>query len=241
MRIISWAYKKRFLLENKLFTDHLTRILLREYKAQVVGEPGERAVEYAFMFKYLSKICPSKVLDVGPGQSAFPSLLAYCGFHVTAVDKKTGYWKEPLQNRHFLVIEDDITNPQVKERYDMITCVSTLEHIPDHLLAVKGMFSLLNPGGHLALTAPYNEGRYVTNVYALPEAGYGQNYPFVCQVFSRKEIDAWLRENHATVVDQEYWDVFTGVLWTFGKYHTPKESSRHEPHHLTCILFQKNQ
>lgn len=241
MHVKSWAYER---LVNAFLTRTLerknTERLEREYRSQVIKDPNERAVEYAFVFKHISRINPSRVLDVGPGQSPLPSLLAYCGFHVTAIHKKNGgYWKRPLQNHHFFVVEDDISDTKLTDKFDMITCVSTLEHIPDHALAIKGMFSLLKPGGHLALTVPYNERRYVPNVYALPEARYGQDYPFICQVFSRKEIDAWLRENHATLLDQEFWDTFTGELWTFGTYHPTKESSKQQPHHLTCVLLRK--
>ena len=66
----------------------------------------------------------------------------------------------------------------------------------------------------MILTFPYNEEQYVDNVYKLPGAGYGQNEPFICQVYSRKEIDQWMQENKGRMVDQEYYEVFTGDHWT---------------------------
>ena len=42
----------------------------------------------------------------------------------------------------------------VPETFDLITCISVLEHIPSDREAVKMMWSLLRPGGRLILTLP---------------------------------------------------------------------------------------
>ena len=102
------------------------------------------------------------------------------------------------------------------------------------------MIKLLKPGGHLVLTFPYNEKQYIDNVYKLPDAGYGQNYSFICQVYSRRELDQWLEGNKARIVEQEYYEIFTGDLWTFGKrIFPPRKVEKGEKCHLTCILIQK--
>jgi SAM-dependent methyltransferase len=38
--------------------------------------------------------------------------------------------------------------------FDVITCISVVEHIPDDHRAVQKMWNLLTPGGHLILTVP---------------------------------------------------------------------------------------
>jgi SAM-dependent methyltransferase len=38
--------------------------------------------------------------------------------------------------------------------FDLVTCISVLEHIPDDLAAVRAMWRLLKPGGRLVLTVP---------------------------------------------------------------------------------------
>lgn len=107
-------------------------------------------------------------------------------------------------------------------------------------VAVRSMFSLLNDGGHIALTFPYNEHRYIPDVYRLDGAGYGKDFMYIGQVFSREQILQWVEMNGATIVDQEYWQVFTGPLWTFGqRIEKPVSVGPEEVHHLSCILMQK--
>jgi len=118
---------------------------------------NERPLEYAFVFKWLWRIKPKTILDVGTGKSSLPHLMAYCGFNVTATDYPTPYWSLPYCNRHYLVLKDDITNTKIKNKFDCITCISTLEHIFEYGTAVSNMFDLLNDGGHLIITFPYGD------------------------------------------------------------------------------------
>jgi len=218
----------------------LLLIECQSFPALCRREANERAVEYAFVFRHLSQIYPANVLDVGAGQSALPALIAYCGFKTAATDEKKGYWKNLFVNHHYYVVSDDITKTRIKRTYDMITCISTLEHIANHNAAIGEMFKLLQSNGYLCLTFPYNENEYVQNVYDLPEAGRGKGASYICQVFSRKTIDGWIEENGGKVVDQEYWRCFTGPLWTLGdQIFPPQRVTEKELHQLSCVLIQK--
>ena len=210
------------------------------YESQQFRALNERPIEYAFVFKAIRELSPRSVLDVGTGDTALPSLIRSCGPIVTATDNVVDYWPKGMFNRHYHVIDDDITSSRLSERFDLVVCVSVLEHIRKHDAAVRCMFSLLNEGGHLALTFPYNEREYVPDVYRLEGAGYGRDFPFIGQVFSREEIVQWLEANRARIVQQEYWQVFTGALWTFGKrVVTPLRVGSDEKHQLSCVLMQK--
>ena len=240
MIMIRMIMKTLHRLYNVLGRWYLTPILLLEWKRPHFRQINERPIEYEFALKWLSKICPAEVLDVGSGTSAWPHIMANCGFRVTAVDKIKGYWKGIFFNRHYYIINDDITKPKLTRQFDLITCISVLEHIPNHKAAVRGMLGLLKPGGYLVLTFPYNEEQYVDNVYKLEGAGYGQDVQYVCQVFSRKEIDAWLKENPGKIIEQEYYEVFSGALWTFGeRIYPPRKVKKEERCHLTCVLIRK--
>lgn len=212
----------------------------REYESQEFRLINERIIEYRFVFHALSRICPTTVLDVGTGTTALPHLMRNCGCTVTAIDNIKDYWPENMFNRHYFVIDDDITNTNITKRFDLITCVSVLEHVENYKSAIRSMFNLLNPGGHLALTFPYNEAKYIENVYKLPEAGYGQDAPYICQVYSRNELDSWSKEYNGRISEQEYWQVFTGDFWTFGEQlYPPRRVKKDEKHQLTCILIEK--
>ncbi|MDZ4179523.1 MAG: class I SAM-dependent methyltransferase [Coriobacteriia bacterium] len=202
----------------------------------------ERPLEYAFAMSALAEVCPQRVLDVGSGRSPWPALLATCGFGVTAIDAPQEYWKgQRLRNPHFHVLEADITSPDTSRAFDFITCISVMEHIPDHDAAFAGVVSLLTDGGHAVLSFPYHETEYIPNVYDLPDAGYGKDYDFVCQAFSRTELDRWLESNPVTLIRQDYFQVFTGQYWTVGERLTPfRRVGRDEPHQLTAILIRRD-
>jgi SAM-dependent methyltransferase len=210
-----------------------------EYKSQSFNRLNERAIEYRFVFSSIQYATPRSILDVGTGTSALPSLMRTCGPVVTAIDNIRDYWPDGMINRHFYVRDEDATRG-ISGVYDMVTCISVLEHIPNHSMAVRNMLNALNPGGYLVLTFPYNENRYVGNVYRLPEAGYGQDVPYICQVYSRSELNQWF-SGRAEIISQEYWQVFTGPLWTFGETLRPAvQTAANGLHQLTCLLVKKS-
>jgi 2-polyprenyl-3-methyl-5-hydroxy-6-metoxy-1,4-benzoquinol methylase len=221
---------------------YLAPWLRREWRRHPAPRISERPVEYAFALGWLARLCPGQVLDVGCGLSSWPHLMASCGFCVTALDEPGDYWHGHLFfNRHYHVVRDDITHSRLGQLFDFITCLSVLEHIPDHPAAVQGMFRLLKPKGHLVLTVPYNETQPLPNAYGLP-GGITPAYPDdLCQVFSRAQLAGWVKENAGEIREQEYYRVFSGPQWGMGERVLPSRLvSREEPHHLTCVLIQKS-
>lgn len=135
----------------QLFTLLGREVCRREYLNQGSVELNERAIEYSFALRCVWRTSARRLLDVGSGYSPWPALLRNCGYIVTAIDSMKGYWRGSIFNRHFHIIKDDIddiTKPKLSGTFDLITCISTLEHIPNHKDAVRGMFSLLKPEGY---------------------------------------------------------------------------------------------
>lgn len=233
-----WRVISKF--RTRIYREELGKLCRREYERQVFSRFNERPVEFGFVFQKLSEIYPRTILDVGTGATALPHLMRNCGFEVTAIDNVCDYWTDKMINRHYHVIDDDITATRLTQKFDFVTCVSVLEHIKDHNNAVKSMFSLLNPGGYLILTFPYNEGKYCENVYKLPNASYGQNAAYVGQAYSRANIDYWLEQNNGRIVEQEYRRYWDGEYWTEGEQVIPpKEVSSDDKHQHSCLLIQK--
>ena len=219
---------------------YIKELVRREYAKQSFVRVNERPIEYRFVFEQLNQLQPRTILDVGTGTTALPQLMRDCGFLVTATDKVHEYWGGPIHNRHYFVIDDDIRQSRLTDQFDVVTCISTLEHIPEHEQSVAELFKLLNPGGHLILTCPYNDRRYVANVYDEPEALYGRGSRFICQSFSHAELERWLAIGGATVAKQEFWRVFSGDFWAQGELvRPPVRVSRAENHQHTCLLLQK--
>ena len=212
-------------------------VVQSEYEDQSFRRINERPIEYRFVFEAITQLGPKTVLDVGTGLSALPSLIRTSGPVVTAIDNIRDYWPEGMDNRHFHVKDEDATRA-ISGSYDLITCISVLEHIQAHDDAIRVMLGALNPGGHLVLTFPFNEKQYIPNVYALPGAGYGKDLPYIAQVYSRKELDQWFAG--ASIVRQEYWRVFSGEFWTFGEtLRPPVQTDREDLHQLTCLVVRK--
>jgi len=213
-------------------------ILAYEWSRRGTRRINERPIEYAFALTCLSEVSPSSVLDVGAGTTAWPQVLANCGYEVTAIDEGNSYWGYRPSNRHHYVLHDDITNPRIEGEFDAVTCLSVIEHIHDHRAAIRGLRGLLSSGGHAILSFPYDERRFIENVYALPGVSYGADAPYLCRVYSRCDIQEWLAEGFE-ISRQEYYRVFTGDLWAFGeRLRPPAKTGVNEQHHLTCILLR---
>lgn len=202
---------------------------------------NERLVEYSFALRKASEFYPKKVLDVGTGTTALPSILKASGCDVLAIDNIVDYWPSGMVNKHFYVVNDDITNTNLKDTFDFITCISVLEHIDSFDSAIKNMAKLLRKDGILILTCPYNERRYCENVYELDGSNAkGQKIPYKTRSFSRKNIDSWMSQNGLQLIDQEFWQFFSGEYWTVGdRIIPPVKSSSDKTHQITCLAFKK--
>ncbi|NLH44832.1 MAG: class I SAM-dependent methyltransferase [Acholeplasmataceae bacterium] len=212
-----------------------------EFNRQSLTHFNERAIEYAFVFRCLQSLYPQKILDVGAGTTALPHLMSTCGCHVTATDNKKDYWPSGTYNRHFHVKNDDIADSKLTEKFDLITCISVLEHIQNHDDAMHNIFNLLNPQGHLILTFPYSENKYINNVYKLAGSNaLGKKISYITQSFSKNELTNWLQNNHGKIIEQEYWQCWSGDYWTLGDQKIPPlKVSFEQKHQLTLLLIQK--
>lgn len=215
-------------------------ICKQEYESQVFTRFNERPIEFEFVFRKLGEIYPRTILDVGTGTTALPHLMRNCGCLVTAIDNVRDYWPSGMLNRHYHVIDDDIVKTRLSGKFDLITCISVLEHIENSDHALENIFSLLNPKGHVVVTFPYSERNYVKNVYELPGASYGKGEPYITQSYSRKNITRWLQGNNGVILEQEYWQFWEGEYWTLGEQiNPPRKVTVGDKHQLTCVHIQK--
>lgn len=226
----------------------LTPLLRQEWEHGAAVPHTERALAYAFALRWISDAAPRNLLDVGTGQSAWPHIVASTGVHVTAVDNYSelygrgpSWWRRTrFFNRHYYVIDDDISDSAVTERFDFATCLSVLELVDDHERVVRGMFDRLLPGARLAVSVPYNDAEFVDNAYALPDAGFGWDLRYRCRQYSNRELTGWLQANGATLVEMNVFRCFTGPYWTVGdRLPAPVPAAVDEPHHLACMLLEK--
>ncbi len=107
---------------------------------------------------YIDRIAPLRgktVLDVGCGGGILTEAMARCGAHVTGIDLAD----KPLKVAQLHLLESglqvDYRRVAVEElareapgRFDVITCMEMLEHVPDPAAVVAACATLLKPGGH---------------------------------------------------------------------------------------------
>lgn len=229
-------------LIHRLGRAYVQRIVESDAAAQEFDGHNERPAEYSFVFRQINTHAPESVLDVGTGQTALPALIRHCGCVVTAIDNVRDYWPTGMINRHWHVINEDITKTSRTATYDMITCISVLEHIKGDQSAMLAMLRLLRPGGHLVLTCPYTDGEYVEDTYRAPGADpRALKQPFICRSYSRTQLNGWLNGSlRAELIEAEYWRAFTGRHWMMGeRVAPPKPSSLTDEHSLGCFLIRR--
>lgn len=135
-----------------------------EDKVDVVPA-DDRHYEYAYVVEKFQEydIHHKDILDVGSSGSALPTILAALGNHVVCIDVRE--WPVTWPNLEF--VKSDLLESNIPlESFDVITCVSTIEHFglgrygdkEDVDGDIKGMDMLRNylkPKGRIILTAPF--------------------------------------------------------------------------------------
>lgn len=203
---------------------------------------NERPIEYIFTLNHLLGSRCLDVLDVGTGRNAFTATLEHCRFNVTSSDLKGQYWSF-YSNRHVYVHKNDITNSGFdSSSYDAVTCISTLEHIPDFNAAVSEMARLLKPSGILILTFPYSTD-FCENVYSLPGSDLvSKSFSYIAASFSDDEINHWTSSFGLVEINRSYYRGWTGNYWRSGKrINFPSEVSADnaEIANGLCVAFKK--
>lgn len=203
-----------------------------------MSEINERCVEYSFVFNCIIKYSPKRVLDVGTGQTALPSLISACNIECDAIDNDP---KQIAKNKALKPKNIDVMDVDDHIKYDMITCISVLEHIEDYSSVVNKMRKLLWPGGHMVLTFPFHIDDYIDNVYLHPDAGYGRTSGNLCRVYNMERLKIW--ESYGLRLSMlKLWKVFSGKYWTMGKrLDVPYVSEGFRDHQLACIAMERVQ
>ncbi len=112
-----------------------------------------------FRLEYIAErveVSASRCLDVGCGGGILSEALAHGGAEVTGIDlaeKPLAIARAHAQSTgaevdYRLIAAEDLL-PDEAERYDIVTCLELLEHVPEPGILVKNCADLTRPGGHL--------------------------------------------------------------------------------------------
>ena len=111
---------------NKMTLDHYARYLFA-----CVAAEGKRVLDVACGFGYGSRLLAASGAREVVGVDVAPDALAYAHDH----------YAHPLVS----YILKDITalSPDIEGHFDLITCFETLEHVPNPMLALDALTSML--------------------------------------------------------------------------------------------------
>jgi 2-polyprenyl-6-hydroxyphenyl methylase/3-demethylubiquinone-9 3-methyltransferase len=113
----------------------------------------------AFILENVTSLCDKNVLDVGCGAGVLTESLAQNGGKATGIDLA----EDSINVAKLHTLESNLTidyqvvsvenfadkNP---EKFDIITCMEMLEHVPDPSSIITSCVKLLKPGGYLFLS-----------------------------------------------------------------------------------------
>ncbi len=154
---------------------------------RIKGFGYERAIELPLLAEQLKPPFdkPLRYLDIGTGQSIFPSWVAKnSNWDVTCLDKFSWVEKQHeyarklgLSSDRFHVVLRDFLEAELEPAsFDVITNISVIEHFEGDLdsVAMAKSAKLLKPGGLYLLTTPLNEGH--ARDWYLNQDVYGEKF-----------------------------------------------------------------
>ncbi len=146
------------------------------------------------------------VLEVGCGVGNATPYIAGCPNvqKCTAVDIDTHALAiaAKQQNERMEFICSDF-HALAKNSFDSLVCANTIEHIEDDNEAVRAMYSLLRPGGKIALLMPAHQFLYSRYDH---EAGHYRRY-------TKASMQAVLKQAEFTIDDVFYFNMSAAVGW----------------------------
>ncbi|WP_457945497.1 methyltransferase domain-containing protein [Caproiciproducens sp. LBM24188] len=119
------------------------------------------AIDLANRIPAVPKECPLKIIDIGCGPGNSTQVLAdrFPGSSVLGVDRSENMI-ESARNQHpgitFQTADIPHDLPTLDQDYDVVFSNACIQWIPNHAELLRGLMSLLKPGGFLAVQTPMN-------------------------------------------------------------------------------------
>lgn len=148
-----------------------------------------------FIFQLLSKIKFTSVLDAGCGTGILLSQIYQRYPHIQPTGSEyspdgLGFAKKRLPKAEFQVL--DLSKEKLDRKFDLITCIDVLEHIPDDRAALRNLLAMTS--GYLILSVPLGP-LFKAEVERM---GHVHGY-------SRQELETKIREAGFEIVKTIQW------------------------------------
>lgn len=119
-----------------------------------------------WMYETIKPHCSGEILEIGSGIGNISQFFIHDGAKISLSDIENSYFprlKESfgnypnLQAMYRLDFSDkklEENHPELLEKFDTIFALNVVEHIPDHLQAMKNAMKMLKPGGKVVILVP---------------------------------------------------------------------------------------
>jgi 2-polyprenyl-3-methyl-5-hydroxy-6-metoxy-1,4-benzoquinol methylase len=118
---------------------------------------------------------PPRLLDIGCGSGTMLEEARALGYECEGIEL-CDHLAEVARQKGFLVHTRDAAELDVQERYDIVTAMDIIEHLPSPLDLLRAVHRSLKPGGEVVVYTPNHRGAVV--VLAKLLAALGSDYAF---------------------------------------------------------------
>lgn len=121
----------------------------------------------ACLFGLIRPFLKGKVAEVGAGTGTFTRFLISASLKVTAMDINDGYLERiketcPEVRVCKINLQTKTLPKELRTKFDSAVALNVIEHVRDHVQALKNIYSMLKPGGKLIILVPAHKWAYGT-------------------------------------------------------------------------------
>ena len=143
------------------------------------------------IYENVAKTVHGAVADIGSGTGLGTHLLARnakCVVGYEVDDAARSFADRTFSNENVMFLPGDITKMPVREKFDYITMIDVIEHIPDDYLALEQVKKMLFTDGTFILSTPNRLSRYRKSEYHAREYAPEELRTLLRSVFDNVEM-----------------------------------------------------
>jgi len=152
-----------------------------------------------------------KILDIGCGGGILAESMAKCGAQVTGIDLSEDvlrvaqlHQKNNTNQVNYLLTSAEELARDPAEKFDIVTCLELLEHVPDPISIIKAAAKLVKPNGQLFFSTINRTIK--SYLFAIVGAEYllkmlPKNTHDFAKFIRPSELAEWARQANLTVND----------------------------------------
>lgn len=142
---------------------------------------------------------PAELLDVGCAGGIFLDHARSAGYRVAGIELNSSMAEHARSNYHLEVLcsrIEDVPREHWQERFEIVTLLDVLEHVPDPHAAVTAIARWIRPGGHLFIRGPLSNSPAAQRKEALRRVlGLRKQlpgYPLDANTFNKRSLSRML-------------------------------------------------